>query len=90
MIFNRSSQIAIRTIRLQSKAELASAAGLSPSYITELEKGDKGMPSEKALRQIATALDVVPEALFISTAAIKSWVEANADVVEEWLAKAAA
>jgi transcriptional regulator with XRE-family HTH domain len=64
MYFNRYAVLAIMTLRLMSKSELAVGSQLSLSYVSELLSGKKVDPSPKAVRAIAAALDVDPQAFY--------------------------
>lgn len=66
MIFNRHTMTTVRELTHLTKSELAAAAGKSPAYITELEKGDKTAPSMPALRDLAEALGVDVRALYVA------------------------
>jgi len=48
----------LRLERQLSISELASKAGLSKGYLSQLERGDASNPSMEALRKLASALDV--------------------------------
>lgn len=50
-----------------SKSEFARAAGISPSYVTDMEHGRR-TPSPAILARMADALDVDPDALLIEPA----------------------
>jgi transcriptional regulator with XRE-family HTH domain len=65
VIFNRFAQTAIREARQISKAELATASEQAPSYITQLEKGDRERPSITAIRRLADALECDPRAFYV-------------------------
>lgn len=65
MRFHREAMTAIRECRHLSKSELAVAAQLSLSYISELEAGIKRTPSFEAIRAIAEVLEVTPKALYV-------------------------
>lgn len=85
MIFHRSALTAIRELRHLRKADIVNATDLSPSYVTELESNSKNAPSLEVIRKLAEALEVDPEALYVSTAAVRSWVQRNEDIAIEWL-----
>lgn len=65
MIYSRFAQIAIRECRGITKSELAVAAEQAPSYITQLEKGDRDRPSVTVIRRLAEALECDPRALYV-------------------------
>lgn len=65
MIFTRFGMTAIREAKHLSKAEVAVASEQAPSYITQLEKGDRDRPSITVIRRIAAALDCDPRALYV-------------------------
>lgn len=70
----------IKSIREEKKLglnETARLAGISPSYLSDIEKGNKTNPSMEVLRRIADALDVSIEEFFKSEPAsqqqLKEW-----------------
>lgn len=65
MIFNRFSLTALREAQQVTRSELAKKADKAPSYITQLEKGDRNNPSITALREIAEAIDADPRAFYV-------------------------
>jgi transcriptional regulator with XRE-family HTH domain len=62
---------ALREARHSSLLEIATAAGISPSYLAQIERGDR-KPRQHVLTCIAEALGVPPEAItqerFMTTA----------------------
>ena len=52
-----------------TRAELASRVGITPSYVTELLKGDKRAPSRSVVRRLAEVLDCNPQSLLFEPAA---------------------
>lgn len=54
-----------RLKRRMTQEQLAEAAGLSPSYISQIESGRKNIGME-GLNKVATALDLPIEQLFIN------------------------
>ena len=57
-----------------SKSELARLIGVSPSYITKLENGEKANPSLEIKIKIANALEI-PPSLFLMMKALKNiWI----------------
>lgn len=57
----------IKSIRMEKKLginETARKAGISPSYLSDIEKGNKTNPSTEVLEKIATALEVNVEDFF--------------------------
>lgn len=70
----------IKSIREEKKLglnETARLAGISPSYLSDIEKGNKTNPSMEVLQRIADALDVSIEEFFKSEPAsqqqLKKW-----------------
>ena len=70
----------IKSIREEKKLglnETARLAGISPSYLSDIEKGNKTNPSMEVLQRIADALDVSIEEFFKSEPAsqqqLKEW-----------------
>lgn len=70
----------IKSIRMEKKLginETARLAGISPSYLSDIEKGNKTNPSMEVLQRIADALDVSIEEFFKSEPAsqqqLKEW-----------------
>ena len=70
----------IKNIREEKKLglnETARLAGISPSYLSDIEKGNKTNPSMEVLQKIADALDVSIEEFFKSEPAsqqeLKEW-----------------
>lgn len=58
MVFNRHALADFLRLTGITKAQLAGRAGVAPSYITELIKGDKRAPSLPTVKKLAAALDV--------------------------------
>ena len=50
--------VAHRKTQRLSQSELARRAGVSPSYINRLERGERDLPSRKVAQAIADALDL--------------------------------
>lgn len=70
MGFNRVALVEFRKIRMLSKSELATAAGIAPSYITDLESpGGVKRPSLATIRKLAAALEIDARALYVERAA---------------------
>jgi len=70
----------IKSIREEKKLglnETAKLAGISPSYLSDIEKGNKTNPSMEVLQRIADALDVSIKEFFKSEPAsqqqLKEW-----------------
>lgn len=57
MVINRYALTELREARGLTKRELAALAGISPSYLTELEKGDKP-GSSKVIQRLADVLKI--------------------------------
>lgn len=51
---------AVRRAKRMSRDKLAAAAGISVSYVSQLESGEKTHPSPTALRALATSLELRP------------------------------
>lgn len=49
-----------------SLTKLASLAGLSPSYLSRIERGERNIPHARILKRLAPHLDLTPEELLIA------------------------
>jgi transcriptional regulator with XRE-family HTH domain len=50
-----------------TRSALARSDGRSPSYITQLENGDRTNPSNETIDHLATALRVDPRSLYVES-----------------------
>lgn len=87
----------LRRLRDMSQTELASKAGMSPSYLSDLERGVRGAPTAPVLEALADGLDVTVDELLgraqrsgevkslMARAKLPPEAQAELEAVERWI-----